>query len=204
MDDRAASAERGLDALPEIVRELGGKKVLLVTGPSARHAERVKALLAPIEVALFTGARRHVPEEVVAEATRALETSGADVLVTLGGGSTVGLGKALRLTHELPFIAIPTTYAGSEQTTLYGTTKDGKKTTGRDPRVRPLRVIYDADLMLETPRALTVTSLMNALAHPIGTLGVGQADAALKERALRAIAFVFGALEALVVDAKDL
>ncbi|HWP09611.1 MAG TPA: iron-containing alcohol dehydrogenase [Polyangiaceae bacterium] len=202
MDDRAAPAERGLDALPDIVRELGGKKVLLVTGPSARHAERVKALLAPVEVALFTGARRHVPEEVVAEATRALEASGADVLVTLGGGSTVGLGKALRLHHELPFIAIPTTYAGSEQTSLYGTTKDGKKTTGRDPRVRPLRVIYDADLMLETPRALTVTSLMNALAHPIGTLGVG-AEGDQRERALRAITLVFGALEALVSDAKN-
>ena len=203
MDDRAAPPERGLDALPDLVRELGGKKVLLVTGPSARHAERVKTLLLPVEVVLFTGARRHVPEEVVAEATRVLETSGADVIVTLGGGSTVGLGKALRLRHDLPFIAIPTTYAGSEQTTLYGTTKDGKKTTGRDPRVRPLHVVYDPELMLETPRALTVTSLMNALAHPIGTLGVGAADGEIRERAQRSIALVFGALEALVSDTKN-
>jgi len=203
MDDRAAPTEQGLEALPALVRELGGKKVLLVTGPSARHAERVRALLAPVEVVTFTEARRHVPEEVVAEATRVLEASGADVLVTLGGGSTVGLGKALRLHHDLPFIAIPTTYAGSEQTTLYGTTKDGKKTTGRDPKVRPQRVIYDPELMLDTPRGLTVTSLMNALAHPIGTLGVGAADGDLRERALRSIALVFGALEALVVDTKN-
>lgn len=203
MDDRPAPPERGLDALPELVREVGGNKVLLVTGPSARHAERVKALLAPLEVELYTGARRHVPEEVVAEASRALEASGANVIVTLGGGSTVGLGKALRLRYDMPFIAVPTTYAGSEQTTLYGTTKDGKKTTGRDPRVRPVHVIYDADLMLDTPRGLTVTSLMNALAHPIGTLGVGPTDGALRERALRAIALVFGALGTLVVDSKD-
>ena len=203
MDDRSPTPEPGLDALPELVRAVGGKKVLLVTGPSGRYAERVRALLAPLEVELFTGARRHVPEEVVAEASRVLEASGANVIVTLGGGSTVGLGKALRLRYDLPFIAVPTTYAGSEQTTLYGTTRDGKKTTGRDPRVRPLHVVYDASLMLDTPRGLTVTSLMNALAHPIGTLGVGVTDDKLHDSALRAIALVFGALEALVVNSSD-
>ncbi|HEV8550221.1 MAG TPA: iron-containing alcohol dehydrogenase, partial [Polyangiaceae bacterium] len=198
MDDRAVPAEPGLAALPELVRSAGGSRVLLITGPSARHAERVKALLAPLPVELYTGARRHVPEDVVAEAERVLAASGADVIVTLGGGSTVGLGKALRLTHALPFIAIPTTYAGSEQTTLYGTTKDGSKKTGRDPKVRPDHVIYEADLVADMPKGLTVTSLMNALAHPIGTLGVGAAAGELRERALRAIALVYGALEALV------
>jgi len=203
MDDPSAAPAQGLDALPGLVRDVGGNKVLLVTGPSGRHAERVRALLLPLEVELFTGARRHVPEEVVAEASRVLEASGANVIVTLGGGSTVGLGKALRLRHDVPFIAVPTTYAGSEQTNLFGTTRDGKKTTGRDPRVRPAHVIYDASLMLDMPRGLTVTSLMNALAHPIGTLGVGIADGALHERALRAIALVFGAIEALVVNGRD-
>jgi predicted esterase len=100
----------------------------------------------------------------------------------------------------LPFIAIPTTYSGSEQTSLYGTTKDGKKTTGRDPRVRPLHVIYDGSLTADTPKALTVTSLMNALAHPIGTLGTGKASAELHEQALKAIALVYGALESLLQD----
>jgi len=148
MDDAVGTGEHTLDALSELVRTAGGHKVLLITGPSARYAEQVRALLAPLEVVLFAGARRHVPEEVVSEAARVLESSGADAIVALGGGSTVGLGKALVLTHPLPFIAIPTTYAGSEQTSLYGTTKDGKKTTGRDPKVRPLHVIYDPALTL--------------------------------------------------------
>ena len=203
MDDAIGTEEHTLDALPALVRQVGGHKVLLITGPSARHAERVRALLAPLEVELFSGARRHVPEEVLLEATRVLEASGADVIVTLGGGSTIGLGKALVLTHPLPFIAVPTTYSGSEQTSLYGSTKDGKKTTGRDPKVRPAHVIYDPALTADTPKALSVTSLMNALAHPIGTLGVGTLADDLRERALRAIALVFEAIEALVQDPSD-
>src|SRR4051812_40090482 len=105
MNERAAPSERGLEALPELVREVGGNKVLLITGPSGRFAERVAALLAPLQVDLYQGARRHVPEAVVADATRVLAASGANVIIALGGGSAVGLGKALRLTHEMPFIA---------------------------------------------------------------------------------------------------
>jgi homogentisate 1,2-dioxygenase len=203
MDDAVGNREPTLDTLPELVRAAGGHKVLLITGPSARYADRVEQLLAPLEVVRFAGARRHVPEEVVREAERVLAASGADTLVALGGGSTIGLAKALVLSRALPFIAIPTTYSGSEQTSLYGTTKDGKKTTGRDAKVRPLHVIYDPTLTLDTPRALSVTSLMNALAHPIGALAAGPLGPEPRERALGAIAFVHGALEALVEDASD-
>lgn len=203
MDDAAAPRERTLDALPELVRRAGGHKVFLVTGPSARYAGEVTRLLAPLPVELFAGARRHVPEDVLAEASRALEASGSDAIVALGGGSAVGLGKALVLTHALPFIAVPTTYAGSEQTSLYGTTKNGKKTTGRDPRVRPLYVIYDPALTADTPKALSVTSLMNALAHPIAALASEETTEDRRERALRAVGLVFGALEALVEDPSD-
>ena len=120
MDDAALPREPTLDDLPALVRELGGHKVLLVTGPSARHADLVRALLAPFAVELFAGARRHVPEDVLVEARRVLESSGADVIVTLGGGSAIGLGKALVASQPLPFIAVPTTYSGSERTTLFG------------------------------------------------------------------------------------
>ena len=203
MNDASEPRERTLDALPELVRSAGGHKVLLVTGPSARYADRVTRLLAPLEVELFAGARRHVPADVLAEASRVLTASGADTIVALGGGSAIGLGKALVLEHPLPFIAVPTTYSGSEQTSLYGTTKDGKKTTGRDPRVRPLHVIYDPALTADTPKALSVTSLLNALAHPIARLASEDADETRRERALRAIALVFGAVEALLETPDD-
>jgi maleylacetate reductase len=204
MDEATTIQHHALEALPALVHKEGGHKVLLVTGPSARYADRVRALLAPLEVELYAGARRHVPEDVLVEAARVLEASGADVIVTLGGGSTVGLGKALVLTHPLPFIAIPTTYSGSEQTSLYGSTKDGKKTTGRDAKVRPRHVIYDPSLTADTPKALSVTSLMNALAHPIGALSAGTPPPELKERAFRAITLVFGAIEGLVQDPQNL
>ena len=200
MTDGAAPIERGLEALPDLVREVGGNKVLLLTGPSARFAERVAALLAPLQVELYRGARRHVPEEVVADATRVLTASGANVVVALGGGSAIGLGKALRVTHDMPFIAIPTTYSGSEQTSLYGTTRDGKKTTGRDAKVRPQHVVYDTSLLADTPRALTVTSLLNALAHPVSALTAAALDDAERERALHALDVVYGAIEALVAE----
>jgi homogentisate 1,2-dioxygenase len=197
MDD-AAPRDRTLLDLPALVRAAGGKKVLLLTGPSARHAERVAQLLAPLELELFRGARRHVPEEVLAEALHVLEASHADVIVALGGGSAIGLAKALVAARPLPFIAVPTTYSGSERTSLFGTTKDGKKTTGRDPKVRPREVVYDAELTADMPKTLTVTSLMNALAHPLGALAGSNLAEDQTERALRAVALVFGAIEALV------
>jgi homogentisate 1,2-dioxygenase len=200
MDDAALPREPTLDDLPALVRELGGHKVLLVTGPSARHADLVRALLAPFAVELFAGARRHVPEDVLVEARRVLESSGADVIVTLGGGSAIGLGKALVASQPLPFIAVPTTYSGSERTTLFGTTKDGKKTTARAPQVRPRHVVYDARLTAEMPKTLTLTSLLNALAHPLGALAQPGITEEQKERGLQAVSLVFGAIEALVAN----
>src|SRR4051812_27524445 len=202
MDD-AAPREHTLDDLPGLIRDADVKKVLLVTGPSARHVELVRQLLAPVEVELFAGARRHVPEDVVAEAGRVLDAGGAGAIVALGGGSAIGLGKALVASRALPFIALPTTYAGSERTSLFGTTKDGKKTTGRDPKVRPLHVVYDARLTADMPKSLTVTSLLNALAHPLGALASNVLADETRARALRAVTLVFGALSLLLEHPAD-
>lgn len=183
---------RSLGELPELLR--GSQRVLILCGPSRRHVEQIRGLLAGLKVAVFDGARRHVPAAVVAEAAALLRSSGADAIVTVGGGAAIGLGKALRLDHAVRFVAVPTTYSGSERTELYGITSGRDKRTGRDPRVRPDAVVYDVELTLDMPRALTVTSLMNALAHPVGTLGAGAHDHA----ALEAAQALFGALEALV------
>jgi homogentisate 1,2-dioxygenase len=200
--DGIGSEQRGLEALPELLRAHHSRRVLVITGPSARHLERIRGLLQGFELRTFEGARRHVPEEIVAEARRLVEAEKPDALIALGGGSAIGLGKALMLSQSLPFIAVPTTYSGSEQTTLYGTTRDGKKTTGRDPRVRPIAVIYDVALTLDMPKALSTTSLMNAFAHPLGTLAAGSTGDA-EERALSAAELVYAALEALVRDPAD-
>lgn len=197
--------ERGLGALPEALARLGSRRVLVLTGPSARYLEPVQAQLASMAMAvdLFAGARRHVPVLALAEALARLDAFGADTVVTLGGGSAIGFGKALRRERDLRFVAIPTTYAGSEMTTLWGTTSDGHKTTGRDPRVRPDVVLYDVTLTLEMPPVLTVTSLMNALAHPLSVLGAGTLAGEPQAQALNAAAAVYGAMDALSRDGGD-
>ncbi|MCU7226115.1 iron-containing alcohol dehydrogenase, partial [Acinetobacter bohemicus] len=85
--------------------------------------------------------------------------------MAVGGGSTTGLGKAIALEYDLPILAIPTTYAGSEMTPVYGITENGIKKTGKDQRVLPKTVIYDPELTLSLPLDMSITSGINAIAH---------------------------------------
>jgi alcohol dehydrogenase class IV len=114
---------------------------------------------------IFDRAVMHVPIETAREARQLAQQLGADCAVAIGGGSTTGLGKAIALDSGLPIVAIPTTYAGSEMTTIYGITEGGMKKTGRDARVLPRTVIYDPELTLTLPVALSITSGINAMAH---------------------------------------
>src|SRR5690606_29679006 len=105
------------------------------------------------------------PVAVTERALAAFREARADCVVALGGGSTIGLGKAIATRTGADQIVIPTTYAGSEMTDILGETADGEKTTRRDPSILPETVIYDVDLTLTLPVAMTVTSGLNALAH---------------------------------------
>ena len=99
-----------------------------------------------------------------------MRAAGADCVVSLGGGSTIGLGKAIAVRTGADQVAVPTTYAGSEMTDILGETAAGRKTTRRDPAIRPETVIYDVALTLGLPPALTATSGLNALAHAVEAL----------------------------------
>jgi len=111
-----------------------------------------------------------------ADALAALPEHDVDVVVTVGGGSTTGLGKAVALTTGLPIVAVPTTYAGSEATDVWGLTEDGRKTTGIDRRVLPRAVVYDASLMLTLPVPTSVASGLNALAHCVDSMWAPRSD----------------------------
>ncbi len=124
-------------------------------------AERLGTLAA----GRFAGAVMHTPTEVTEKAMALLAASGADCLVAIGGGSTIGLGKALALRTGLPQIVIPTTFAGSEATPILGQTEKGEKTTLTDPRVRPAAIIYDPELIRTLPPAMAASSALNAVAH---------------------------------------
>jgi homogentisate 1,2-dioxygenase len=195
-------ARQGLPRLAERLAELGARRVLVISTPSRRFVDRVLEGLQRFDPVVFDAGRVHVPREVVEAATAALGP--ADTVVTVGGGSAIGVGKALKLAHPIRFAAIPTTYAGSEMTCIWGITQGTDKVTGRDPRVRPDVVLYDVTLSATLPIKVTVQSLMNALAHPIGALSTGSLAGEDRQRALRTAAALVRAMEELLLDPTDL
>ncbi|MDB5860729.1 MAG: tfdF [Ramlibacter sp.] len=155
-----------LQQLSAEVDRLGARKAIVLSTPEQRaSAEMVAALLGARAAGVFDRAVMHVPIETAREARAYAAKLGADCAVAIGGGSTVGLGKAIALESPLPIVAIPTTYAGSEMTSVYGITEAGLKKTGRDDRVLPRTVLYDPELTLGLPVAMSITSGMNAIAH---------------------------------------
>ena len=166
---RPARVIFGAGSLRHLQREieaLGARKALVLSTPEQRAAAtKVAGLLGARAVGIFDRAIMHVPIETARDARETARSLGADCAVAIGGGSTIGLGKAIALDSGLPILAIPTTYAGSEMTPIYGLTEKGLKKTGRDERVLPRTVIYDPDLTMSLPAVMSVTSGINAIAH---------------------------------------
>jgi maleylacetate reductase len=159
-----------LDALPDEVARLGARALVLCTPEQRSVAEDAARRLGGRAVGVYDRAVMHVPIETARAAREEASRLGADCCVAVGGGSTVGLGKAIALEFGLPIIAVPTTYAGSEMTPIWGLTEAGQKRTGRDPRVLPRTVVYDPMLTLTLPPGLSATSGMNAIAHCVEAL----------------------------------
>ena len=166
--------------------------VIATEGPRPQAlAEETAATLGSRAAGIFAGARMHTPTDVTARALDALTAAEADLIVAVGGGSAIGLGKALALRTGLDQIAIPTTYAGSEMTALLGETEGGRKTTRTDPAIRPETVIYDAELTLSLPPKIAAVSGLNALAHAVEALYARDRDPVttlLSAEAIRAMA----------------
>uniref|UniRef100_E1TFT0 Iron-containing alcohol dehydrogenase n=1 Tax=Burkholderia sp. (strain CCGE1003) TaxID=640512 RepID=E1TFT0_BURSG len=148
------------------VRLLGARRALVICGLEQRAlGESLSAALEGASAGLFDRAAMHVPATLAREARELAGQLRADCLIAAGGGSAIGLAKAVALTSGLPVIAVPTTYAGSEMTPIYGITEEGLKRTGSDLRVLPRTVVYDPELTLSLPTALSLTSGINAIAH---------------------------------------
>ncbi|MBI2993511.1 MAG: maleylacetate reductase [Gammaproteobacteria bacterium] len=178
-----------VQSLPQILAMSGLRKALILSTPGRlRHVEMLGSLLGDSVAGTFAGAAVHVPAGVVAEAGRAARGSGADCTVSIGGGSTTGLGKRLRMEAGLPQIAIPTTYAGSEMTPIWGVTEGNVKSTGRDPRVLPIAVIYDPELLVSLPPAIAGPSALNAMAQAIANVSTNPVVGLLAREAIRVLA----------------
>jgi maleylacetate reductase len=181
-----------LSQLPAELDRLGAKRALLLSTPEQKDSvEKISRTLGSRCAGIYDRAAMHVPLEIAEEARRLARELGADCCVTVGGGSTTGLGKAISLSSSLPILAVPTTYAGSEMTPIYGITEGGAKKTGRDVRVLPKTVIYDPELTLGLPPALSASSGMNAIAHSVEALYAQDANPVISlmaEEGIRALA----------------
>ena len=181
-----------LDHLDREISLLGaGRALVLATPEQGAQAEHLAKRLGKRCAGVFAKAVMHVPIETAREAREEAARLNADCAIAIGGGSTTGLGKAIALESSLPILAIPTTYAGSEMTTIYGITEAGMKRTGRDARVLPRTVIYDPQLTLSLPPAMSATSGMNAIAHAVEALYAVDANpiiSLMSEEGIRALA----------------
>ncbi len=159
-------------SVPDEVDRIDRQRVLVIGGgASARRAiDRLRAALGARWAGEVRDAAQHVPSEIADDGVRTAMEVGADILVTLGGGSATGLGKAIAQASDLPLIAVPTTYSGSEMTPIWGRTSDGRKQTWSDVRVLPRTVVYDPELCVGMPPRLAAASGMNALAHCLEAL----------------------------------
>lgn len=182
-------ANQASEHLVAEVQRLEAKKVMVIAGEfELELANQVAAL---IDVTTWhTEVVMHVPVDVAQRARQTASDNDIDLLVCIGGGSTTGLAKAVALTSGIPIVAVPTTYAGSEATNVWGLTDNERKTTGVDDRVLPVTVIYDSALTLSLPVDMSVASGLNGLAHCVDSLWGPKANpinAALATEGIRAL-----------------
>jgi maleylacetate reductase len=194
-----------LDDLEKEIARLGANRALVLSTPEQRaSAEDISKRLGKRSAGVYDRAVMHVPIET-ADAARLVAISlNADCCVAVGGGSTIGLGKAIALTSDLPILAIPTTYAGSEMTPIYGITAQGQKKTGRDARVLPKTVIYDPLLTLSLPAKIAGPSGMNAIAHCVEALYAQDANPITSLMAEEGIRTLAASLPRVVAKPDDL
>lgn len=185
------------------VDRLGARAVMVIAGSpeeeiAATVSSRITAALHYADIA------PHVPIDKAEKARAAAREHGIELVVSIGGGSTTGLAKAIALSTGLPIVAVPTTYAGSEATNVWGLTEQSRKTTGVDDKVLPVTVIYDAELTLSLPVELSVASGLNAIAHCVDSMWAPRADPINQALAAEGIRALNAGLPAIKAQMHDL
>jgi len=198
----------GPGSIAQVAREieaLGCARALILSTPFQKpDAEALAERIGPYAAGLFTEAAMHTPLEVTERAMAEFEASAADCVVAIGGGSTIGLGKAIAWRNDAPQLVVATTYAGSEATDILGQTENGVKTTIRNPKIRPETVIYDPELTLGLPVPMSVSSALNAMAHSVEGLYAQDANPVTSLMAVEGIRALKRALPKIVRTPGDL
>ena len=193
-----------IDSVPDEIDQLNLKRVLILATPAQADdahamADRVGARAA----AVYAGAVMHTPVDVTEAALEVVTRSGADGVLAIGGGSTIGLGKAIAFRTDRPQLVVPTTYAGSEMTPILGETEGGVKRTCSSPRILPEAVVYDVDLTMGLPATMSATSGLNAVAHAVEALYARDRNPIVSLMAVEAIAKLVAALPRIAADPRD-
>lgn len=180
------------------------RAIVLSTPNQSEMAMELAATLGSRAAGVFTKAAMHTPVPVTEEALAHARAIGADSVVAIGGGSTIGLGKALALRTDMAQVAIPTTYAGSEATPILGQTNGGVKTTLTDGKVLPEVILYDPELVVSLPLKMSVTSSLNAVAHAAEALYAQDRSDKSTELAIEGLNAFAAGLPAVMADLSDL
>ncbi len=183
--------------------DAGQALVIATPGSGARLGARVVDLLGPRCAGLHADAVMHVPRTVAAAGVEAARAARADLLVSVGGGSAIGLAKAIAHETGVPILTIPTTYSGSEVTAIFGLSEGERKVVSRDPKVLPRTIIYDPDLTVGLPAAATAASGMNAVAHCVEALWVAERTPVTSAFAAEALRLFVPQLPRAVADGGD-
>jgi maleylacetate reductase len=202
---RIVFAAGAFDRVAEEIRRLACGPPLIICSPGRRpFAEALSRRLGADTAGIVGHAVAHVPIDAVRAARDIATRAGAGCSVAIGGGSAIGLAKALSLETGQPIVAVPTTYAGSEMTSIYGITDQGMKKTGRDHRVLPKTVIYDPALTLTLPPHVSGPSGLNAIAHCVEALYAPDRSPVTSLMAAEGIRRLAESLPVIVNDPADL
>jgi len=187
------------------VEALGCRRALVLsTPPQADTAQAFAARLGPLAVGAYPRAAMHTPVDISEAATAHARAVRADCVISVGGGSTTGLGKAIARRTDLPQIVVPTTYAGSEATPILGQTENGRKSTLTDAKVQPEVILYDPELIRSLPVKMTVASALNAMAHAVEGLYARDRNPLSTALCVEGLKAFESALPRVVADPQDI
>jgi maleylacetate reductase len=198
-------ARGALANIADEIEILNKRRILLINDESAAiHADKLRSELGSLIVQSVDHVVMHVPDEFSAPIVASAKQHEIDLVISIGGGSATGLGKIVALDAHIDLLAVPTTYAGSEMTTIWGRTRNNQKLTGRDIAVLPKTTIYDPELTYSLPLSVSVNSGMNAIAHAVEALYAPDVTPVVREAALEGIQVFSKGLRSLCTDINDL
>lgn len=205
LPSRAIFGAGKIATLKDEIEAVGASRALLCCSPGRTEmVEKIAATLGPLNAGICARALPFTPMEAVEEGRRMAGESKADCLVSYGGGNAVGFAKAIALEVDIPIIAIPTTFSGSETTALQGIIKDGKRVQNASPRMQARTLIYDPELTLNVPLGVLVPSGMNSVAHAVGAMVADNGNPVSRLCAQEGIRTMSSALWQMAKDPKDL